>query len=1038
MPGRISLLFFAYCLCLIAPAQQTQLYIDKEAAFKNGLELFDEKNYLSAREKFEEIYKVQKTVTTHSNEVLMQNLEYYIAVCATESNDKDAEQLLLSYYKNYHETDKRRLVYFYLGKYYYKNKRYTEAIDYFTKVNIDDLNNDQIYDYKFQLAYSYFTKKKFTEAKPLFYSVKDIQDKYFYPATYYYAFICFYTKDYDEALKNFTKIEDSKLYASVIPYYVAQIYYIKKDYPQVITYVKKALDKPGVLYKEEMKFLLGKTYFQQNDYAKAYPLLNEYVTKAPKASKEDIYQLGYSAYMTGEYQKAIDNFKQLTILDEKLGQNATYAMADCYLKLGQKDKARSAFQSAASKKFDDLIKENSLFNYGKLSFELGYSSEAIQSFEDYLNDYGQGSHADEASELLAAALVQTKNYERAYKIMEGMKNQSPLIKEAYQKVTYFRAVEQFNDHKSEEALMLVEKSLKTPVNVELQAYAIYLKAEILYSKERYDEAAQLFQKFEQYSTPAIEKKGEASKFRAAYNTGYCAFKKKNYTDAALYFGEAIDESKVTVDTKGKTSLLPDLYLRYADCTFITKNYNKAIDAYSKIVSMNWSNAEYAQFQKAVILGLQNKDDEKIEALNSLIAKFPGSNYADQANYELGETYLQMGNNAQARVAYQTIITKNTNNAYLPKAYVKIGVIDYNTGKKEQAIEDYKLVVKKFPDTQDARESLEALKDIYVELGRADEYFAFAKGNSNIVISSSEEDSLTYQAANNAYNANDCARAITLFGNYTGKFATGIFAADAHWKKADCHIKGKDFAGALKDYEALIQNKYSKYYEKALLKASGIAYYELADYAKANTFYTQLYMVSTSAQNTYTALIGVLRSSVQLKNNDAIIEAADQFINSGAAKDADLQEAIYQKARAYYNKGDKEFALGAFNRVTEMPVSEKAVEAKYMVAKILYEQQKYKNSMDTCFKLKNKYSSYEYWVAKTFVLIADNYYALGNSFQAMATLESIVENYDGDKAVLDEAKQKLESIKADDIKKSRIVELVPGDTLIMEQDSILKN
>ncbi len=1038
MPNRILILFTAYCLWLTAAAQKTQLYSDKEAAFKNGIELFDEQNYLSAREKFEEIYKVQKNTPALKNEVLMQNLEYYIAVCATENRDKDAEQLLLNYIKNYHETDKRRLVYFYLGKYYYQNSRYTEAIDYFTKVKVDDLNNDQIYDYKFQLAYSYFTKKKFTEARPLFSSIKDIQDKYFYPATYYYAFICFYTKDYSEALKSFTKIEDSKMYAPVIPYYIAQIYYIKKDYDQVISYVKKALDKPGVLYKDEMKFLLGKTYFQKSDYTKAYPLLNDYVTKTAKVSKEDLYQLGYCAYMNGDYQKAIDNFKELNVLDDVLGQNATYAMADCYLKLGQKDKARSAFQSAASKNFDVLIRENSLFNYGKLSFELGYSSEAIQSFESYLDDYPSGSHIDESNELLAAALVQTKNYERAYKIMEGMKTQSPLIKEAYQKVTYFRAVELFNDHKTDEALILVDKSLKNTLNVELQAYAIYLKAEILYSKERYDEAAQLFQKFAQYATPALEKKGEASKFRAAYNTGYCSFKKKNYGDAALYFSNAIAESQITADTKGKASLLPDLYLRYADCTFITKNYSKAVDAYGKIVSMNWANAEYAQYQKGIILGLQNKDDEKVDALNYLIAKFPGSNYADQANYELGETYLQMGNNNQARIAYQTIITKNANNSYLPKAYVKIGVIDNNTGKKEQAIEDYKLVVKKFPESAEAKESLDALKDIYVELGRADEYFAFAKGNSNIVISSSEEDSLTYQAADNAYNVNDCARAITLFGNYVTKFPTGIFANEAHWKKSDCHTRAKDFANALADYEALIQNKYSKYYEKALLKASGIAYYEIHDYVKANTLYSKLYLVSTSAQNSYTAMVGLLRCAVQLNNNEAIVEYADQFINSGAAKDADLQEAIYEKARAYYRMGNTEFALGAYNRVTEMPVSEKAVEAKYMVAKILFEQQKYKSSMDTCFKLKNKYSSYEYWVAKTFVLIADNYNALGNSFQAKATLESIIENYDGDQAILDDAKAKLEAIRTNELNKSKIFDAVPGDTLIMEQDSILKN
>ena len=87
-------------------------------------------------------------------------------------------------------------------------------------------------------------------------------------------------------------------------------------------------------------------------------------------------------------------------------------------------------------------------------------------------------------------------------------------------------------------------------------------------------------------------------------------------------------------------------------------------------------------------------------------------------------------------------------------------------------------------------------------------------------------------------------------------------------------------------------------------------------------------------------------------------------------------------------------------------------------------------------MKNKYSSYEYWIAKTFILIADNYYAQGNSFQAKATLESIVQNYDGDAVVLAEAKTKLEKIKSEELNRSKIMQIVPGDTLIMEQDSIL--
>ena len=241
------------------------MYLDRDAAYNKGLELFDEKNYMSAREKFEEIYKQPKNAPVHTSDVLMQNLEYYIAVCATENNDKDAEALLLGYIENYHETDKRRLIYLYLGKYYYRNNNFTKVIEYLAKINVSDLNNDQIYDYKFELGYAYFTKKKFTEAKPLFYSIKEIKDKYYYPSTYYYSFICFYTKDYNEALKNFLLIEDSKMYSSVIPYYIAQVYFIKKDYDKVIEYVNKSMGNPDVLYKNEMSFLLGQVYFQKRD-----------------------------------------------------------------------------------------------------------------------------------------------------------------------------------------------------------------------------------------------------------------------------------------------------------------------------------------------------------------------------------------------------------------------------------------------------------------------------------------------------------------------------------------------------------------------------------------------------------------------------------------------------------------------------------------------------------------------------------------------------------------------------------------------------
>jgi TolA-binding protein len=706
--------------------------------------------------------------------------------------------------------------------------------------------------------------------------------------------------------------------------------------------------------------------------------------------------------------------------------------------LNQKDNARSAFQSAASASYDADIQQNALFNYAKLSYELGNSSDAIDGFESYLEKFPSGDHKDEANELLAAALVQTKNYEKAYHIMEGLKSMSPAVQQAYQKVTYFRAIELYNDGKFDDALTLCDKSLKNPVDVDLQALAIYLKGEILYNRASYDEAMQNYLRFSEFASPSLARKGEGSKFRADYNIGYCYFKEKKYPDAASYFRNAINESASTVDTKGTTTLLPDLYMRYADCEFVAKNYSRAIEAYGHIVERKWNGADYAQYRKGIILGLENKPDEKIDVMDNLVRQFPGSNYCDKAYYETGETYLANGNNAAARNAYQNVIANYPNSPLLPKCYVKTAVIDYNSGKKQQSIDDYETLIKKYPDSKEAKESLEALKDIYVQIGKADSYFDFVKNNSNMQISSSEQDSLVYQSADDAWNNNDCEKAISLYDSYNSKFPNGLFSSDAHWNRSVCELKAKNFKEALSDFDAIIQNKYSKYYEKALLKASGIAFYELKDYNKALTYYQQLYVASTSAENTYTAMLGLLRTSVLLNNTDATIEYSDQLINSGVGKGTDVQEAWFEKGKACYGKGNMDFALAAFNHVTELPVSERAVEAKYMVAKILNEQQQYKASLDTCFKLKDRYSSYELWVAKTFILIADNYYALGNSFQAKATLESIIQNYQGDEKVLDEAREKLEKIRTEEMSKSKILPPAPADSLIMEQDSTLKH
>lgn len=61
----------------------------------------------------------------------------------------------------------------------------------------------------------------------------------------------------------------------------------------------------------------------------------------------------------------------------------------------------------------------------------------------------------------------------------------------------------------------------------------------------------------------------------------------------------------------------------------------------------------------------------------------------------------------------------------------------------------------------------------------------------------------------------------------------------------------------------------------------------------------------------------------------------------------------------------------------------------------------------CFDLAKEMPNYDYWVAKTFILLADNYVKLKDTFQAKATLQSIIDNYKGNDDILPLAQQKLQ-------------------------------
>ena len=1029
--------FIFFCVTFISlsqlQAQETTFYMPENDHLQKGLNLVDQKLYAPAQLEFDLMKKDAKKATDNDQYTLNMFADFYYAYCAAKLDLPDAELLFTRFIEAYHHTTLRNKAYFEIGSYYFRKNKSVDALKWYEKVDTKELTNDELIEYKFNFGYVYFKRKKFAEAKPLFKAIKDANHDYSEPATYYYGFISFYEENYKEAEKSFNALKNSTRYKDAVPYYLTQIYFLRKDYETVIGYAGPLLSNPKTDNIKEIAHIVGQAYFELGDFERSVPLIEAYVEDAKKVSKEELYQLAYAQYKTANYKDAVNNFQQLNVVKDSLGQNAMYCLADCYLKTDDKDKARDAFGQASSMQYDAFISEVASFQYAKLSYELSYTSQAITGLTSFLEQYPKSAYANEAGNLLSQALLDTKNYGKAIEILETYDVSGPAVKKVYQMVTYYRAVELYNDNLFDDALLNVNKSLQTPIDDKTNALALFLKGNILYEQEDYGGAAANFSKFKQFNLQDPSSQNFASKTLANYNIAYCNFKEKNYSTAASFFEQTIKNPGSINGTNQR--IVPDAFLRNADCLFMTKSYTKAIANYDEVINKNWQGAEYALVQKSVINGLQGNNSEKINTLEYLNSKFPNNIYKDYSLFEMSNAYIASGNFNSAIVKLKKLTSTYPSSPYAPKGFLKLGLAHFNTQQEEKALTAYKKVVLDYRNTEEALEALRALKELYVYLGRPNDYVSFVQNQAGINVSATQQDSLLFESAESQYLSGNCAKAIPSLSEYIALFPTGNFIVSALYYRADCLFKAGNFADAYPDYKKVVGFGASKFQENALLRSTYIAYEKNADYTEALYLYNELSQVASLQSNQEIALIGLLRCNFKLKKYDEVITNASLVLSNNAINDEVKTEATFYKAKALLEKNRYQEAESYFQDIVNtISISSIKAESAYSLAYILHKKYLYEASNTACFNIKNEYASYEYWVVKTFILISDNYVMLDNVFQAKATLQSIVNNYSGDDALLQEATDKLNKLKEDELKNTKVdLNVLPSDTIQFDND-----
>lgn len=949
--------------------------------FQSAQQWFTQEQYKLAYPVFKELDNNISATYEINQQMYAEELKFYKLACELMEDNQAAEVAGKSFLQSNVSGHLKGQFGYYLGSYYFRKQDYTQAISSFEKATVSNLNNQQVANMQFQQGYSYFTQKQFTNAKPLLNSVRQSKEStYYIDANYYYGLLAFNDKQYKEALESFDKVKTHKKYEAMVPYYSASINYALGDKEKGLKLAESALKTGSPLYKSELQQLVGHAYFEKGEYKSAQPYLEQYVNSSAKVKREDLYELAYCYYFDKQYLKAIDQFKPLAGGDDSLSQHAMYLLADAYLKTGQKNNARNAFLFCSTNSSNTTFKEISLFNYGKLSYELGYDNEALPALKQYLYDYPKGSNQSEAKDLLVGVLGNTSNFKEALELYESLPTKSEIARQYYPRIAFNRAQELINDRRINEAEVLLAKTLAAPKNESVAPLAHFWQGEIDFAKANYFSAVQHYQEYLLKPVNA----GEATVNNAKYSLGYSLMRLNEFTEAASVFS-TLTNSKLASDQQQT-----DVVLRLADCYYMQKDFNRAMPLYSQVASKRGFGADYAMFQAAMISGAQNKTAEKINTLRSIDNQFPASPMSGAVNMEIADTYLSDEKFKEALPFLSKVISGKNNEPLKPQAYLKSGLAQYNLDNYNEALQAFKTLLKQYPQSQESEEAIDNVRSIYVEQGKPEGYVSFLaevgrKVDNNVA------DSLTYVAAELQYSDGKKPVALASFKNYISKYPDGRYAMEANYYAGEMSRENKALSDAVKYYDAVAAKAPNKFAERSLVFLSRIHYFDLKDYPKSVKYYQQLKTYASAADTRLESMRGLIRSQYYLKDYANAVTNAKELLQQGAAGSddkifANLVLGIQSKAEGNCNE-----AIGYFKTVASLSKAEFGAEARYNVALCLYEQSKYAEAEKTAFEVVQKSGSYANWVERSYILLGDIYLKQQDYFNAKATYKSVADN-----------------------------------------------
>lgn len=961
---RLFILFILIVFCNKSLAQDN----------KKLNQYFSNQNYSLYVSYFESIFKSKDYDNIDPNLVA----NYIVSLLKSNFNSSDAmlpsrklkiiSDNIEGYIISNNSNTRDELLYEYGKSEFYKN-RFKAAVKFLGIIN---KKNDEI---NFLLGISEFNNKNFEQSRKYLDLVND--EIYFNRKNFYLGVISYLNDEFDSSLEFFKKSNDDDLENKYLQYLIS-INFLLKNYEEVILFENRLnLEVENIDY---CFFFIAKSYFILEKYDKVVDILSKLESKIDRED-EISFMIAYSQYMNGDYELSKSLFKELSYSSLKYSQFSSFYLGMIFLDEKNYNLAKNYFYASYKKEDNSEYTKKSLINYAKSNYELGDYDLSIAVLNKYKKSY-PNENFTEVDDLLSENYFMTNNYSRIISYLNSKGNISENDKIKFQYVTYQKGVGEFNRGNFKSSIKYFDLSKKYNLDSEIYIKSSLNKSEALFIGNLYKEAVN-----ELLGIINLNMNVELRK-KIFLQLGYSYFNLNEYLNASKYLKNYLDLKDNNFSSKDI-----DPILRLADSYYASKNFNSSIKYYNTALQNSDINRNYIIYQIGLCYYGLDDFTKSIDYMDKVILNSEKS-LDDDAIFRKAQIYFENSEFDKSIINYNLIIDEYKYSEYISYSFLNRATSYFNLKSYDQAEDDYLYVLKNISDEKIQSQAILGMQKIvsftnnFTQLNSLiTEYKNRFPDNDNVL-------KIQFDNIRNLYFNQKYDDLISYVDEIFSQEEQVFNEYETNYYLAESFFKTKKYENASPVYETLLDSVNSKYFSRSLNRLAQI-YLNQKNYNRSLNYFKKLEKNSKNNRERIDSYIGSLTNYYYLKNYDSVHFYSSQINSFDKISFNNRNKINLLSAKSFLDSGDITKGIDKLLTTINLVNDESAAEANYLLAKVFYSQSQKNQALETLYALNENFSNYDYWVGKSYLLIADIFISMNEGFQANATLESLIDNTDID-------------------------------------------